>query len=976
MKPAIVPRLLLLLFCLAGAKSVTADERRPNIIVIFTDDQGYRDLGCFGSATIKTPYLDQMANEGVKLTSFYAQPVCGVSRAALMTGCYPIRVAEPDNIKRLHTVPHADEVTMAEVLKSAGYSTGIVGKWHLALDRKELLSGFAPETMPNAQGFDYFYGTPRFNGFTVRVDDTKVRSPIFRNDEVVEESVESWDYITGDYTREAIDFIREKEAKENPFFLYLAHNMPHIPLGASEKFKGKSAGGFYGDTIEELDWSCGEIFKTLKELGIDDNTLVIFTSDNGPWVETTRGMKPAGKAFIPRDHSGNVEPLRGWKMSAWDGGCRVPFIARWPGKIPAGWSSDELLCTLDLLPTFASIAGAELPEVKLDGFDSTGFLTRQAEASPRDEYLYYSGCLLTGVRDGRWKMVLPRENAPKGLGWWARMIEEVSEIQLYDLDADPSESTNVAASHPEIIALLTKRIEAARVELGDIDQTGAGARFFDTGPRQLQIPIKKSRAKKTSSNYKGVTGDQAQVASKVLDAAAEPAPDQTPNVRDIGKPNPQPNIVIIFTDDQGYGDLSCFGGKHVSTPRIDRMAKEGMKLTSFYVAAPVCTPSRAALMTGCYPKRIDMAMGSNFGVLLAGDRKGLNPDEVTIAEVLKSAGYKTGMFGKWHLGDQPAFLPTKQGFDEFFGLPYSHDIHPFHTNQRKYNFPPLPLLERETVIEVDPDADYLTQRITQRAVDFIEQNKGQPFFLYVPHPIPHRPLHASPPFMENTPDPIKERLRNEQGVDYKTRDKIYKQAVSEIDWSVGQILDALKQSGLDENTIVIFTSDNGPSVGKATPLSGKKGSTLEGGMREPTVVRWPGKIPADSSNDELMTTMDLLPTFAKLAGAVLPTGLVIDGKDIWSTLIGRAPTPHEAFFYHSGNQLQAVRSGDWKLHTNKGKPIRLYDLESDVGEKRNVIESNPEVVERLERLLEAFEKDIAENHRPAAFVENPQPLSK
>jgi arylsulfatase A-like enzyme len=285
--------------------------------------------------------------------------------------------------------------------------------------------------------------------------------------------------------------------------------MPHIPLGASEKFKGKSAGGFYGDTIEEIDWSCGEILKTLKELGIDDNTLVVFTSDNGPWVETTRGMKPDGEAFIPRDHSGNADPLRGWKMSAWDGGCRVPFIARWPSKIPAGWESDELLSTMDLLPTFANIAKAPLPKVELEGKDATEFLTRKSKTSPRDEFLYYSGCLLTGVRSRsyarqsvgppsgegsyngtNWKLVLPREKAPKGLGWWGRMIEAVPETMLFNLDSDPGETKNVALDHPDVVASLMKRIERARTELGDIDRAGSGARFFDKGPRKLQVPVK------------------------------------------------------------------------------------------------------------------------------------------------------------------------------------------------------------------------------------------------------------------------------------------------------------------------------------------------------------------------------------------------------------------------------------------------------------------------------------------------------
>tara|TARA_R110002096_G_scaffold53447_7_gene138846 strand:+ start:1427 stop:2890 length:1464 start_codon:yes stop_codon:yes gene_type:complete len=439
----------------------------------------------------------------------------------------------------------------------------------------------------------------------------------------------------------------------------------------------------------------------------------------------------------------------------------------------------------------------------------------------------------------------------------------------------------------------------------------------------------------------------------------------------------KPNFVIIFTDDQGYGDLSCFGGEHVSTPRIDQMAAEGSRLTSFYVAAPVCTPSRAALMTGCYPKRVNMATGSNFGVLLAGDTKGLNPDEITIAEVLKSVGYKTGMFGKWHLGDQPEFLPTRQGFDEYFGIPFSHDIHPLHPKQDRFQFPPLALLEGEEVIEMDPDADFLTKRITEHAVDFIKRNKDEPFFLYVPHPIPHRPIHVSPPFMKGVASEITDQLKSEgNSVDYKTRDKLFHQAIAEIDWSVGHILDTLKAQGIDENTLVIFTSDNGPAIGRAGPLKGRKGSTNEGGMREPTVIRWPGAIPAGQVNDELMTTMDLLPTFAKLAGAEVPADRIIDGKDIWSVLTSGAKTPHEAFFYHGGTSLKAVRSGEWKLHADDGKPTQLYHLKTDIGEKDNVMEANPKVVERLTGYLDEFAKDIAENSRPAAFVENPKALSR
>jgi len=453
----------------------------------------------------------------------------------------------------------------------------------------------------------------------------------------------------------------------------------------------------------------------------------------------------------------------------------------------------------------------------------------------------------------------------------------------------------------------------------------------------------------------------------------------------------RPNFVIIFTDDQGYGDLGCFGSKQVETPHIDRLAAEGSKLTSFYVAAPVCTPSRAALMTGCYPKRVNMATGSNFVVVLAGDRKGLHPDEVTIAEVLKTRGYATGMFGKWHLGDQPEFLPTRQGFDEFFGIPYSHDIHPFHPRQDHFKFPPLPLLEGEKVIEADPDADYLTQQITKRAVRFIEQHKDEPFFLYVPHPIPHVPLHVSPKYMEGVSEDIKLTLAKENGnIDYATRRKLFRESIAEIDDSVGAIVGALKRNKLDRKTFVIFTSDNGPAVGSAGPLRGRKGSAFEGGMREATVAWWPGKIPAGHTNDELMTAMDLLPTLASWAGAKIPTDRKIDGKDVTEVLTKPGTsTPHDRFFYHQANNLRAVRSGNWKLYVGPVKKVKsrkapiermLFNLKDDIGEKKNVAAKHHEVVKRLAGYMKEFETELGRgneltaNCRPAGDVPNPKPL--
>lgn len=438
----------------------------------------------------------------------------------------------------------------------------------------------------------------------------------------------------------------------------------------------------------------------------------------------------------------------------------------------------------------------------------------------------------------------------------------------------------------------------------------------------------------------------------------------------------KPNVVIIFTDDQGYADLGCFGGTHVNTPRIDKMAAEGIKLTSFYVAAPVCTPSRAALMTGTYPIRIDMARGSNKPVLLAADPKGLNPKELTIAEVLKSVGYKTGMFGKWHLGDQLDFLPTRQGFDEFYGIPYSHNIHPLYPKQPAVSFPPLPLLEGEKVIETDPNADYFTKCITKKSIAFIKKNKDNPFFLYIPHPMPHRPVHLSPKVMRKVRKEIKAAIKDKDGnIVYAKRDKLYNYAINEIDWSVGKILDALKKYGIDDNTIVIFTSDNGPIVGKAKPLSGRKGSTFEGGMRVPAIIRWPKKIPAGQVSNEILSTMDFLPTLAKITGAKLSKDIIIDGKDILPVLSDNQKSPHDVFFYYKENTLEAVRSGKWKLRVKGyGSPV-LYNLDKDISEKKNVIANNDAIVKKLKGYIEVFKKDIKENSRPAAFVENPKALS-
>ena len=425
-----------------------------------------------------------------------------------------------------------------------------------------------------------------------------------------------------------------------------------------------------------------------------------------------------------------------------------------------------------------------------------------------------------------------------------------------------------------------------------------------------------------------------------------------------------PNFVLIFCDDLGYGDIGCFGSKKHRTPNVDRMAAEGMKLTSFYSTSGVCTPSRSSLMTGCYPRRVDMHQsGRNEWVLFPVAREGLHPGEATVAEVLKQNGYATACIGKWHLGDQHAFLPTKQGFDRYFGIPYSNDMG---VRQRPKINPPLPLMRNETVIEAPVDQTTVTKRYTEEAVRFIGDHRDRPFLLYLPHTMPHNPVHSGPDF---------------QG---KSSNGGFGDCVEEIDWSTGEILDALKEHGLDRNTLVIFTSDNGAAKrwgGSNEPLSGWKGSTMEGGMRVCFVARWPGTIPAGSVCDEVTSTIDILPTFAAIAGAPLPKMRVLDGRNILPLLEGRpgAASPHEAYFYYRVRDLQAVRSGKWKLHLKGNK---LYDLKADIGETNDVASENEEVVRKLLAHAEDARRRLGDGsrqgaeQRKAGFVDAPTPRLK
>ncbi len=439
-----------------------------------------------------------------------------------------------------------------------------------------------------------------------------------------------------------------------------------------------------------------------------------------------------------------------------------------------------------------------------------------------------------------------------------------------------------------------------------------------------------------------------------------------------------PNIVVIFADDLGYGDLGCFGHPTIRTPNLDRMAAEGMRFTQFYSAAPVCTPSRAALMTGRLPIRSGMCSDKRR-VLFPNSGGGIPANEITLAEALKTKGYATACVGKWHLGHLKQFLPTNNGFDHYFGIPYSNDMDRVAAGAKgrsiflepKVEYWNVPLMRDDKVFERPADQTTITKRYAQEAVKFIEANQKQPFFLYLPHSMPHVPLFASKEFTN----------RSARG--------LFGDVIEEIDWSVGQVLDALRRLKLDKNTLVFFTSDNGPWLifnehgGSAGLLREGKGSTWEGGMREPTIAWWPGKITAGTVSLELGTTMDIYTTSLKLAGAKLPNARIVDGLDLSPALFGNGKSPRDTVFYYRGTRLMAVRKGPWKAHfitqpaygrqrAVEHDPPELYHLGHDPSEKYNIAAKHEDVIAEIREVAKEHQSKLV---APPSQLEIPLPKS-
>jgi arylsulfatase A-like enzyme len=924
---------------------------RPNVVVIFADDMGYGDPACFGGGHAATPHIDRLAREGIRFTDFHvAQAVCSASRAALLTGCYPNRLGihgalGPQNTHGLA----AAETTLAELLKARGYRTGMVGKWHL---------GHHPAFLPTRHGFDEYFGLPYSNDMWPHHPEAKPGTypplPLFENETVIDAEVTPADQetLTKRYAERAVGFIERAGAAADgrPFFLYLAHSMPHVPLFASSSFRGRAAGGLYGDVISEIDASVGAVLAALEKTGHDADTLVLFTSDNGPWLSYG-------------NHAGSAGPLREGKGTAFEGGVRVPCVARLPGRIPAGMVSDEPLMTIDLLPSIASLTGQAVEQDaagrclvngrRIDGHDRLDVFCGGKRAGDKpDTYLfYYNSNELQAVREGPWKLFFPHTfrtmqgQAPGRDGKPGRYRQEKLGRTLYNLATDPGEQRDRAGEHPEIVSRLEQLADAARAELGDrlTQREGSGVRQPDRLPMAVE----------------------AASASALPQAGRDSRPPVKAAAPAAGLAGRRPNIIYVMTDDQGYGDIGSHGNSLLKTPHLDRLRNQSVRLTEYHVS-PTCAPTRAALLTG----RHEFRSGITHTIL---ERERLALSATTLPQLLKSTGYTSGIFGKWHLGDEEAYQPGKRGFDRVFihgagGIGQSYPGSCGDAPDNSYNNP---------VIRSDgrfvQTRGYCTDVFFREAESWVEacHKDAKPFFCYIATNAPHSP-YIPPP----GGDMAYRKLLADAGVVNATQlEKVapFYAMITNIDGNMGRLLKKLDDLGIAENTLVVFSTDNGSAAGSQVlndGMRGAKGSPYRGGTRVPAFWRWKGMLPEGKDVPAVTAHIDVLPTLCELAGATLPVDVArqIEGRSLVPLLTDpSAAWPDRPLITHVGRWARGeaarsayrncrLREGAWSLVNTKNRPDawELYDIASDPGESRDLAAERPEIVRRLATTYDAW----------------------
>ena len=872
----------------ATAAQGTVAAKPPNIVVILADDMGYGDPQCYNPASkIKTPHIDRLAREGMRFVDAHAAgSVCVPSRYGLLTGRYPCR-ARLFGTQAVQDVIIADDEVDACVAcyENAGYATAMVGKWHLGFDNGRKLDYTALSGGPCDRGFDSYFGIPASLDippyYYIR-DRAALAAPTQR---VEASNTDGWTRIQGAFWRkggvapgfkhqevlprfrdEAVRVIdtHARERKDKPLFLYLALPAPHTPWLPAERYRGRSAAGMYGDFVMQVDDLVGDVAKALDRNGLGENTLLLFSSDNGP-------------VWYPQDerkfghHSTGV--MRGMKGDAWEGGHRVPFVVRWPARVKAGTTSAQTLCFTDLLATCAEAAQSELP--KGAGEDSISFLPileGRKPATKRTTTILKANASV--VREGRWKLI-----DHLGSGGFSRPRRGQVQAggprgQLYDLDADPSETTNLWTEQPQVVARLLRH--RARLE--------------------------------------------------------------------------QPNVIVILADDMGYGDSSVYDG-WIKMPGLERMAREGLKLTDFHTSGTVCSPTRAGLLTGRYQQRAGLDMVVNADPKKAAHHRGLQDVEWTLAEAMKGAGYRTALFGKWHLGYKKEFNPTRHGFDEFRGFVSGNiDYHSRYDRMGTHDW-----WHGDKRVE---DEGYLTHRLTEHAVDFVAKNRDRPFFLYVAHGAPHTPIQGPKSPILRGPNKARRAPRNaDRGVRGRQakRDATTREMMKALDESVSAILDAVRKNGIAGRTLVLFFSDNGGARHmRNTPLRGGKGSVWEGGHRVPALAWWPGTIRRGRVSDQLCSSLDVMPTMLALAGVDAREERKLDGVDLGPLLRGQELGPRQLFW------PGAMRDGPWKLIARRRQRL-LFDLRNDIGEKRDLRAEHPERFAKMAAALAAWRKDVETN---------------
>jgi len=917
---------------------------KPNIVFILCDDLGYGDVRCLNpDGRISTPNIDRLAREGMIFTDAHSSSaVCTPTRYGLLTGRYNWRSRLQSGVQGGMSPPliERDRLTVAALLKQHGYATACIGKWHLGMEWP--LKPGAPafndniergehgwrvdftkpiRRGPNSVGFDYFFGIAASldmvpytfieNG---RVTAPPVADKAFammhgRTNKLTRRGPAAEQFEAEDVlptlTRKAIEFIARHAAgakRGQPFFLYLPLNSPHTPIAPTKEWLGRSDVNPYADFVMQTDASVGAVLKALDENGVAENTLVIFTSDNGCSPEADY------KQLAQHGHDPS-HVFRGTKADIFEGGHRVPFIARWPGNVASRARSDQLVCLNDFMATCAEILGAKLPDHA--GEDSISFLPAlRGGRGARDSIVHHSINGSFAIRQGEWKLALcsssggwsePRPGTPA-----ARTLPT---NQLFDLSIDIGERTNVAAAHPEIVARLTALLE----------KYVADGRSTPGAPQSNTVPV-------------------------VL-RKGEPAPASTK----------RPNIIVVITDDQGYGDLSCHGNPILKTPNLDAFHRQSVRFTDFNVS-PTCAPTRAALMTG----RHEFRNGVTHTIF---ERERLTTNAVTIAQVLKGAGYRTGIFGKWHLGDEPEYWPSRRGFDEMFihgaggiGQTYAGSCGDAPGNSY---FDPVVLHNGRFVGTVG----YCTDVFFNEATQWIEAQRasGEPFFAWIALNAPHAPLDCPPAYMN--------RYTNLTGGN--TNAAKFFGMIANIDDNFGRLTAALREWKIETNTLVIFLTDNGGTVGVPifnAGMRGGKATPFLGATRVPSFWRWPAGFAGDVDCDRLTAHLDVFSTLAEIAGAPLSdqTRRQVEGRSLLPLL--RAPNaawPDRTLVTHVGRwehgqaaeskfRNASIRNTRFQL-VSAVKPKddatqpkwEMFDLQADRGQKTNVLNRFPDAAREL-----------------------------